>query len=116
MDITLSTEMMIELKKQTHSDIVEQSIGNPLYSIMGMSVRASNMFPFIVACSSCNGSGDGGEQSTYCQTCKGGGSLKHNGLVTETVDGPLTAIVSYLPKLFEPSFPFALPMRPLPRR
>lgn len=89
---------------------------NPLVTgPFGFPVRTSNHFPFVVACSPCAGTGDGGEDATYCRQCKGGGRIRYEGALVE-YGGKMTLITVHFDKLFQPSFPFALPVRPLPNR
>jgi len=78
----------------------------------GMRIEQSRMFPFEQTCSRCNGTGDGGNDSTYCQHCKGAGASKIEGVMTGARDS-MCLLTSSLPKKFPVAWSAgALPKRP----
>jgi hypothetical protein len=114
-----SVAMLNELLKSVQEPPQRDSYLNPFMgntfmgnTFGGIPIRSSSLFPYTNACGKCGGTGDGGEQSTYCQNCKGGGQIKYNGTMIQGEQ--MIVLVEYYPRKFEPSFPFALPVRPLP--
>lgn len=70
----------------------------------GPLIVASNHFPIISDCKTCDGTGEGTE-STYCKPCSGSGKVKVVG-VQQGYDGrPLTFTEKVHEKAFEPHWP-----------
>jgi hypothetical protein len=82
-------------------------------SFLGIPIQSSNVFPFSQSCSSCAGTGQGGDEATYCPNCKGAGEVVIEGVVNNSKQ--ITLVVSHKPPRFQPTFPFALPLRKLER-
>ena len=71
----------------------------------GIPVRKSDLFPYEIGCSTCDGTGEGVD-STYCQKCHGAGAIRVEGMMQQ---GRQTILLtSPLPKKFAPSFPTGL--------
>lgn len=84
---------------------------------MGMRFRTSSLFPYENTCPDCHGSGSGGEQSTYCQTCEGRGGWRVEGMMTDHAQRQNYLIMGApRPLRFAPSFPSALRIPPPPMR
>lgn len=69
----------------------------------------SRLFPYDQPCSECGGTGDGGDESTYCQQCIGGGGWTIQGVITGQ---PLTVIRERKPHRFPVRCTFDVPLRP----
>lgn len=80
---------------------------NPLL-FGGIRMRESTFFPFEQACGKCGGSGDGGEEATYCRACKGAGRNRYEGVMQ---NGEQTIVItSPLPKAFAVGWPASAPV------
>lgn len=82
--------------------------------MFGFRVEASPLFPMLNSCGPCNGTGEGGDLTTYCPRCHGAGEVQTDGVV---MDGrQTTLIVTKLPPKFAPYFPrdIAVPLRKVP--
>lgn len=79
----------------------------------GIPLCSNPLFPYDQACGDCSGSGDGGEKSTYCQKCHGGGAHSIQGVVLRVAQ--MIVIQERKPKRFPVSWPadVAVPRRPL---
>lgn len=82
----------------------------PSNILRGIPVYSSPLFPYTSECSKCNGTGDGGEESTYCQRCKGQGAQRIEGTMSQ--GDQLILLTSALPK----KFPIAWAAAALPKR
>lgn len=124
----LDFETLVQMKAAMDA-LIKPAIGGPIYggspllsglgeftsrpretgNIFGMKVYPSSAFPYTAACEKCHGTGDGGEEATYCPTCKGQGANRYEGLI-DGGPGNITVIVSSLPKKFQPSWPKSVPV------
>lgn len=82
-------------------------------SFYGIPVQVSPLFPYTQTCGACGGTGEGKDR-TYCPVCRGGGKYTVEGMVTSK-DGPMTMILTYHKKRFEPRWPrdVRVPLRQL---
>lgn len=95
-------------------DALRYALGEP-QTYMGMRIHASPLFPIAQKCPDCDGSGSGGDQSTYCLTCGGRGGWRVEGMMTGGREQVL--IMGAPPALrFAPSFPSTLRIPPAPMR
>jgi hypothetical protein len=117
-----SAAMLRDMVRQFKQDPPDYNLdahtfGNRQHSFSGIDIMESPHFPYVTACSTCAGTGEGAD-STYCDKCKGGGRVKYLGFMTNQQDisydwrgaQPMSAvlIVEYFPKRFQPSFPKGL--------
>lgn len=71
----------------------------------GIPIRKSDLFPYEIDCSACDGTGEGVD-STYCSKCHGAGAIRVEGMMQQ---GRQTILLtSPLAKKFAPSFPTGL--------
>lgn len=80
-------------------------------TIFGVRFVPSPMFPIKTTCSACGGTGEGGDEATYCESCDGAGAHLTEGMLRNSEQAILMR--SALPKKFAPYFPTDIP---LPRR
>lgn len=73
--------------------------GNPY----GIPIRESRMFPYQYSCSKCSGTGDGRDESTYCQSCRGAGEIRIEGVMSGQSN--MAVITSPLPAKFPIAWP-----------
>lgn len=105
MNLTLGTlqAMRLEMEAKLKSPAYDNPSQQPLlHTFFGMPVLTSPFFPFISKCDVCEGTGEG-TTSTYCQRCKGQGSTKFVGSVS---NGPQQIMLTEpMEKAFEPHWP-----------
>lgn len=82
-------------------------------TLFGIEVHPSPHFPMTVACRECHGSGEGGEEATYCGKCEGRGGFRYDGMMRNGRQTIMIKAGEAVPKKFAPYFPRDLP---LPRR
>lgn len=117
-DMLLGSHRLIEeLMKQSAPVDYASMFGNPMVrrdSFLGIPFRSSPHFPTIVNCSTCDGSGEGGDNSTYCEKCEGRGGFRYDGMMQDRGRTIMIKSADPLPKKFSPYFPreIALIRRP----
>jgi hypothetical protein len=82
----------------------------------GMAIEPSNLFPMRLACTACEGTGQGGDLSTYCQRCAGAGASMVDGAMIDHHGFQMQLITRKLPKAFAVAFPSAVLVPPPPMR
>lgn len=80
------------------------------HSLYGIPTRENPMFPYVYGCKECEGSGYG-QESTFCNKCKGAGSVKVEGVMQN--DRSMTLITGRLPRKAYVRWPadVAVPLR-----
>lgn len=119
-DITLPPGYVERFAKKV-SENYERQTFEALYgipaggqSLYGIPVKTNPMFPYEVTCSSCEGSGSGGDEATYCPKCTGTGGTRYVGMMNSGSPrswyepGQVVFLTEALPRKFEPSFPKGL--------
>ena len=80
-------------------------------TIFGVRYVVNPAFPIEITCGACSGTGEGGDEATYCPKCDGAGAHRTEGMMRNGAETILMR--SALPKRFAPHFPTDIP---LPRR
>ncbi|BBC99127.1 hypothetical protein [Sphingobium sp. YG1] len=86
---------------------------------LGVPIHTSAMFPFPANCSSCAGTGDGREQSTWCISCAGTGQILVDGMMRDDHANQTMLITRQVPgkaKAFAIAFPTTLTVPAAPMR
>lgn len=77
----------------------------------GVPIYKSDMFPMDLECGTCGGTGEGAD-STYCNRCRGTGTVRYEGFMNSGRDMVLLTGRAALPKKFQPRFPAGLVPQP----
>lgn len=77
-------------------------------TLFGIPFEFSPLFPMVIDCAACGGTGEGGDEATYCPDCEGAGGHRTEGIVRNSEQTILMR--SALPKKFAPSFPRDIPL------
>lgn len=87
---------------------------------LGVPIQTSAMFPFPAVCSTCSGTGDGREQSTWCISCAGVGQILVDGMMRDDHANQTMLITRLMPrdrpKAFAISFPATITVPAAPMR
>lgn len=109
-----SHRMLEELRRSTEQldapSLNLSSLRSSPTHYMGIEFRLSPHFPMTVECKHCAGSGEGGEEATYCEKCQGCGGRKYEGWMVERGIQTLIRSPDALPKKFAPYFPREIPL------
>ena len=89
-------------------DPIPYGIAPPSYA--GIQVHKNPMFPYTQPCTKCGGTGDGGEESTYCERCAGQGASRIEGVMTQPENNGMVVLTSPLPKKFAVRWPASIPV------
>lgn len=106
--LTVGHRMYDDIRKNT---LVYEPIGAETF--YGVPIQVSPLVPYVQTCGACGGTGEGKDR-TYCPVCRGGGKYTVEGMVTAR-NGPMTMMLTYHKKRFEPRWPrdVRVPLRPL---
>lgn len=119
----LSHGAAAEMERRANRDHV-QIPGDPRGLIsktyFGVPIHTSAMFPFPAVCSTCSGTGDGREQSTWCISCAGVGQILVDGMMRDDHANQTMLITRLMPrdrpKAFAISFPATITVPAAPMR
>jgi len=116
----LSHGAAAEMERRTQRDRAPKPgdiLGAATY--FGVPIHTSAMFPFPANCSSCAGTGDGREQSTWCISCAGTGQILVDGMMRDDHANQTMLITRQVPgkaKAFAIAFPTTVTVPAAPMR
>ncbi|MFN7027855.1 MAG: hypothetical protein ACK4PC_00650 [Sphingopyxis sp.] len=109
-----SHRMLEELRRSTEQletpSLNLASLRSPPTRFMGIEFCPSPHFPVTAECKHCAGTGEGGEEATYCEKCQGRGGYKFEGWIQDRGIQTLIRSRDALPPKFAPYFPREIPL------
>lgn len=119
MKVTLSHGAYAELQRRAanrdHVTVASLFDAAPS-TLFGMQFQTSSMFPYRQTCGIYSGTGDGGEQRTYCHACSGGGGHIVEGIQHDRNNMIAKIFTKRLPPRFAVSFPANVSVPAAPMR
>lgn len=114
-ELTIGEKLYSNLLKETHErekDYTPVGMYKMSTAFGGIPIHVSSMFPSEVTCSTCNGTGEGGDEATYCPHCIGTGGYTWLGIIGPRpnyrviqVNMTYTQLVDWHPRKFWPHWP-----------